>query len=276
MKTIQHRFLGDVRTPQEIKDLRQSSFDFHEELGFPVVLKHRWTLKDFKDGKVERCPLHDDLYSSDGQWDSTCFGTGFVGGFADAEIVYITLSDAPTDTIKITEQGLLTLDHHPRLTAPWIPQLQDDDMLILAEFDPESWEILDLQERYVLETVNPVTVRGPNFQRVGRNGVGKPLVVHQEAEVDKLPYGHAFYEVPLYFDAESAGGDVTPPDEDPDDPGTVGTFSEYDTVVKIRGAEQFFSSSHENVFVLAVAGDPSNTDTAIRIYGEAEGVEFHW
>lgn len=118
MKTLKHRYLGDARTPQDIKDQRRNGFDFHEELGFPVIHKHKWTLKDFQEGLVERCPNHDDLYDSDPQWDSVCFGTGFVGGYRDAEIVYITLSDAPTDTIKITPQGLLTLDQHPRITAP--------------------------------------------------------------------------------------------------------------------------------------------------------------
>jgi hypothetical protein len=101
-------------------------------------------------------------------------------------------------------------------------------------------------------------------------------VVHQEADVDKLPDGHSLYEVPLYFDPNAAGGDVTPPNEDPDDPGTVGTYSEFDTVVKIRGAEEFFYSTHEVTFVLAVAGTFVNTETSVKIYGEAEGVEFHW
>lgn len=118
MKTISHRYLGGLDVPQDIRDLRQSSFDFHEELGYPVIFKHRWTLKDFREGLVERCPNHDELYHSDPTWDPICFGTGFVGGFKDAEIVYISLSDAPIDSIKITDQGLLTLDQHPQMTAP--------------------------------------------------------------------------------------------------------------------------------------------------------------
>ncbi len=137
-KTIHHRYLGGPGTPQDIKDLRQSSFDFHESLGYPVIFKHRWTLKDFQDGLVEQCPLHDDLYNSDPSWDEVCFGTGYVGGYRDAEIVYISFSDAPTDTIKITPQGLLQFDQHPQITAPWTPYMQDDDLLIMATFDPDT------------------------------------------------------------------------------------------------------------------------------------------
>ncbi len=118
MKTLEHRYLGDRNTPQDIRDLRQSSFDFHQELGYPIIHKHRWTLQDAEKGLVEKCPLHDDIYGTDPSWDPVCFGTGFVGGFRDAEIVYISLSDAPVDTIKITPQGVLTLDQHPQMTAP--------------------------------------------------------------------------------------------------------------------------------------------------------------
>jgi len=41
MKTIEHQYLGGPGTPQDIKDLRKASFDFHETLGYPVLFKHR-------------------------------------------------------------------------------------------------------------------------------------------------------------------------------------------------------------------------------------------
>ncbi len=65
MKTITHRELGGAGTPQDIKDLRSNSYDFHEELGYPVLFKHKWTLKDYEKGLVQRCPNHDDLYNAD-------------------------------------------------------------------------------------------------------------------------------------------------------------------------------------------------------------------
>jgi hypothetical protein len=91
-----------------------------------------------REGLVQQCPLHDDLYSSDKTSCPICFGTGFMGGYKDAEIVYVSISDAPTDAIKITNQGLLTFDQHPQITAPWIPYMQDGDLLITATFDPET------------------------------------------------------------------------------------------------------------------------------------------
>lgn len=135
-----------------------------------------------------------------------------------------------------------------------------------------------MNERFILETVTQVTVRGPNFNRLGRNGLGKPLVVHQEADVDKLPAGHPAYEVPLYYDpSDDGGGDVTPPEHDPDDPGTVGTYTAYDTVVKIRGTETFTPSSHSVDIRVAVMEDNGiSPGTDIRIYGEDVGTIIIW
>lgn len=87
---------------------------------------------------MEQCPLHNDLYGADVSWDPVCFGTGYVGGYRDAEIVYVSLSDAPIDTIKITPTGLLQFDQHPQLTAPWIPYMEDDDLIIIADFEEDS------------------------------------------------------------------------------------------------------------------------------------------
>lgn len=153
--------------------------------------------------------------------------------------------------------------------------MQDGDIIIFAEFDAETWEVLDLRDRYVLKTVNQVTVRGPGYSRKPRTAVGKPFIVHQETTVDKLPYGHPFYEVPLYFDYNSVDPDITPPDEDPTDPGTVGTYSAVSINVRIRGAEQFFSSSVERQILVDVEGELSSSARDMRIEGEGEGVEFH-
>lgn len=65
--------------------------------------------------------------------------------------------------------------------------MQDGDLLITATFDPETWEVLDLGDRYVLKIVDQITVRGPGYNRHKRNAIGKPFIVHQEATVDKLP-----------------------------------------------------------------------------------------
>src|SRR4051812_25266272 len=131
--TLASRTLGDSRTPPEVKELRSASFELHNELGFPVIHKHRWNEQDLREGRVQQCPLHDDLYDSDLSFDDVCFGTGYVGGFSDPTIVFVTLQDAKTDTIQINSAGVLIMDQHPQLTAPWIPEMGDGDIVILTD-----------------------------------------------------------------------------------------------------------------------------------------------
>jgi hypothetical protein len=277
-KTLAQNYLGGPATPQDIKDLRQNSFDYHRDLGYPVIFKHRWTEKDLREGLVEQCPLHDDIYDGDLSWDPVCFGTGYVGGYRDGDIIYVSISDAPQDVIKITPQGILQYDHHPQMTAPWFPTMQDNDLIIVATFDPETWEIVDLAERYTLREVNQITMRGPGYQRQGRNAIGKPFTVHQEAAVDKLPYGHPLYNVPVVFDSGEVPPDVDEPGDDPYDPGDdgPGTYSAVNINVRIKGAEQLIETFVEREIHLDVEGDPGTVEGHLRIYGEGEGVIIHW
>src|SRR3954468_18115522 len=92
--TLIDQYLGPANTPQEVKDLRKSSFDLHEQLGSPLVFKHRWNLDDLQAGRTWRCPYHDELYGDRGaSWDNVCFGTGFVGGYSDGAIAFATVQD---------------------------------------------------------------------------------------------------------------------------------------------------------------------------------------
>lgn len=266
--TLASRNLGGARTPQEVKQLRRSSFELHESLGFPVIHKHRWNEQDLREGLVQRCPLHDDLYDSDPSYDNVCFGTGYVGGFSDPVIVNVTLQDAATDTIKISANGTLIMDTHPSLTAPWNPEIGDGDLIILADFEPGTWDIADTHERYELKEVTPITMRGPHFVRqpeVTRNR----FRISQQANVDKLPWGHPFYDVPIVFDPS-----VVPPDPTPDDPGvdpgTLGTYSEsYSYGIRIRGSETGLHSEYDQAVRVAVQPDDPSTSTSqsVRIVG---------
>ncbi len=268
-KTLVHQTLGGPGTPQEIKDIRKSSFDLHEELGYPVVFKHRWNILDEREGRATKCPYHDELYEQSPRNCEYCFGTGYVGGFADGQVVYVTLQDAPTDIIKLTPQGLLQMDQHPQMTAPWLPEMGDGDMVILADFNPRNWDIQDVHERYTLRQVNPITMRGPGWNRMSST-TSKRLRVSQESAADKLPYGHEFYEIPIIFNYDDVPPDPTAPD-DPNPP-IDGTYSAHDVSVRIRGAEQtaFPSSTTRDVRV-AVIGNNTSTSSDIRIKGKGAG-----
>lgn len=232
--TVIDQYLGPAGTPQEVRDLRKSSFDLHEQLGTPVVFKHRWNLDDLAAGRTWRCPYHDELYGNrDVTWDTTCFGTGFVGGYADGQIVFATIQDTQETAIRISPQGVLTMDMHPAMTAPWLPEMGDGDLLIVADFIPDSWTISDTFERYVLRDVTPVTMRGPGWGR--QNGA----LVHrqrisQQSQIDRLPPGHQLYQVPIVFNYSHVPPDPTPPYVP--EPGDVG-YSEFEISARLRGID---------------------------------------
>jgi hypothetical protein len=261
--------LGTGRTPQEVKDLRESSFELHQELGFPVIHKHRWNEVDLREGRAQQCPLHDELYDRAPQNCPYCFGTGYVGGYSDGTIVYVTLQDTPQDTIKILPTGTLQMDQHPQMTAPWIPEMGDGDMIILADFEMGSWEIEDVHERYVLRQVNPITIRGPGWGRQQATTKSR-FRISQEAAADKLPYGHELYNVPIVFDYNTVPPDIIPPDDD--EPLEIGTYTSMKVGVRIIGMEtdERDSSIERNVNV-EVAGDRTSISRGVRIIGKGRG-----
>lgn len=274
--TLASRNLGGARTPNEVKELRQSSFELHESLGFPVIFKHRWNARDLQEGLVQRCPLHDDILDNDAAFDNVCFGTGYVGGYSDPYIVYVTLQDAATNTIKISQNGVLIMDQHPQLTAPWNPEMGDGDIIILADFRPGTWEVADTHERYELREVTPITMRGPGFgtqPEMTRNR----FRISQESSVDKLPWDHPLYSLPLVFDPN-----VIPVDPSHDDPGVdpnlEGTYAESPTYgIRIAGTATGLTSSTSRAVGVAVVPGAANTGVSqgVRIRGEVGGVIVH-
>jgi hypothetical protein len=135
MKIAQWNYLGPRSTPQEVRDLRKASFDYHRTYGMPIVHKHKWNAQDVREGRAVRCPFDDISYDSGSIECPYCFGTGFLGGWDDGAITYITLADTPTDTIRPTSEGLLILETHPAFTAPWTPIMGDGDLIITADLN---------------------------------------------------------------------------------------------------------------------------------------------
>lgn len=270
-KTLVEYNLGPRNTPQEVKELRRSNFDYHEQLGYPVIHKHRWNERDFRNGRVQQCPLHDDILDQDVSYDNICFGTGYVGGFGDPSIVNVSIADAPEDVFRLTPQGVLIRDQHPQMTAPWIPEMGDGDLIIVADFDPISYEILDLHDRYVLREVNPATIRGPNLAP-SHNALGRPLRVSQASQLDKLPYNHYLYEVPVIFDQNIPLPQPISPTPIPEGY----SYTEFEVSTHIRGAETHTTASTSRDVRVSVAGTVSSTTTGVRIKGASGGVIIRW
>lgn len=264
--------LGPRSTPQEVKDLRKAVLDKHLQLGMPVIHKRRWTLKDVRDGHAKICPLHDDALDSSGQWDNYCFGTGILGGWQDGAITYMTLSDTQEDTIRVGPGGALLFDRHPAFTAPWLPEMGDGDLIITADFDLNTWDILEERERYVLQEVTPKTMRG--FQSKVQT---KEYRVHQSGQVDKLPYDHEWYRVPIVFDYIGTPIPTGPgPGDDPDDypfpSPTQGRYTEFSMSVRITGSDPgWITSATERSAKVIGFGNATEHSQGVRVRGTSEG-----
>ena len=236
-------------TPREIRELRRHNLEFHHRLGTPVIFKRRKTLEDIEAGSEIYCPYHFDIqFQSDLTGCPHCFGTGILGGFDSGIIVFVTLGDSATDQFQLTDQGLLTRMTHPQSSAPWKPEMHDGDLLILADFHPDTYEIISSDDRFEINQVQPVTPRGgapagfaKNRDRNAYNFIPRhSMLVAQTFRTDLLPLGHRFYDIPIEEPDSSSYPPLpaAPPGTDPDDfnpvpPSTV----EVSMVMRITGGE---------------------------------------
>lgn len=263
--TVVNYFLGPKSTPHEVKDLRRSTFDYHSTYGMPVVHKHRWNERDVKNGLAIHCPYHfSDVYEQGWADCPYCFGTGYLGGFADGVIVWVTFSDATENRIRVGPNGVLMFDREPQMVAPWIPDMGNSDLIITADFEPDTFDIVEERDRYTMKEVTPVTVRG--FQRQVQT---KEFRVQQNSQIDRVPDGDIFYQVPIVFDY----GNLPPLPPDPDHPGTTTSTtiglriqgepylgqSQVLVPLRINGLGSTGTSTHD----IRVWGDPSDSDVVI-------------
>jgi hypothetical protein len=234
-------------TPREIRELRRHTLEFHHRLGTPVLFKRRKTQADVEAGREVRCPYNYDVaYHSDLSTCPYCFGTGILGGFDSAVIVFVTMGDTPTDQFQLTEQGLLARMTHPQWTAPWKPEMHDGDLIILADFDPQTLAVVSTDDRFELDEVIPVTPRGgapvgfaKNRDRNAFNFIPRhDMLVAQNFRADLLPEGHPWFNVPINEPDSSSYPPLpsAPPGTDPDDFNPVPPLTgEISMVMKITG-----------------------------------------
>lgn len=214
--------------PQDIKRARKQVLDYLNTLGQPVVWKHKWTEDDVNAGRAQYCPYCRNVqYRQASQTDPNCFGTGFLGGFDDGVLVWMTFGDTTLDIFKLTREGVLIKDNHPQCSAPWEPTFSDGDLLLTCELAKDLWTITSLGDRYVAQETTPVTPRGTRSNTAG--SVLYP--VSQSFQADQLPLNHPYYAVPVLFDYSGLpAAPAVPPGGDPSDYG-VGSISTYDLPV---------------------------------------------
>ena len=245
MKLATYTDLGATNIPQEVRRLRRETWDYHRRLGTPVILKHKWTEEDVEIGAAQYCPYCRDLaYEQGVDWDPYCFGTGYLGGYADGVITFVTLGDALEDVFKLDEKGALYRDQHPICTAPWMPKMADGDLIIAADFNPDTWDPISFNERYVLKEVTPVAPRGaggslttPAFSRSFRaRNQNRSHLVAQNFQIDHVPSTDRRYSVPVEFVYSGLPTPPIPlPGDDPDNYPTLPHVSSQERIIVIHG-----------------------------------------
>ena len=211
----------DPTAPNDVQQFRKIAVESHKLHGQPVILKSRFTERDVEAGLTVRCPYdHDEVMEQGRQWDPYCFGTGYLGGFADGIITFATLVDAPVDKMKLDKQGAIYIEQDPHFIFPWTPTIGNGDLVITGIFSPNTYDIVELTERYLMDEITPTTLRGHgNYQR--------PFLTQQTATIEKLPLTHELYQVPVVFDYSTLPPAPHPgPGADPDvqpivDPGNI-------------------------------------------------------
>jgi hypothetical protein len=267
MRIAEWNYFGPRSTPHEVRDLRKASFQYHQTLGMPIVHKHKWNEIDVREGRAQHCPFHDIAYDESNIDCPYCFGTNFLGGWDNGAITYITIADAATDTIKQTEQGVLYIDTHPTFTAPWVPTMGDEDIIITADFDSQTWDIIVERERYVLREVTARTMRG--FQAKVQT---REYKVHQEGAIDKLPLTDYRYKVPIIFDYGAVPlPPVVPPGGDPDDYPSGYSTTSFNIGVRVTGGEYGQTSVMSQDVRVFGGGTNSAVAYGVRITGKDPG-----
>lgn len=225
--------VGPQSVPREVRELRRHSLDFHTRLGQPVIVKRKLTLLDIEEGTAVKCPYHTDVqYDSNMASCPYCFGTGVLGGYADAVITFMAIGDTPTDLWRLTDAGLLQRMEHPQVTSPWFPFIHDGDLIITADFAADDWTVIETHDRYMADVVSPVRMRGSApLGFATRRDRGKlnfakrnDMVVSHAFELDRLPESHPLYDVPIDNDNvvyPPIDPNVPVPGQDPDDPPIV-------------------------------------------------------
>lgn len=202
----------DPRAPADVQEFRRSALEAQMMYGEPVVLKSRYTERDVEEGRAIRCPYdHDATFEQGRQWDPYCFGTGYLGGFADGVITFVTIADAPVDKIRLDRSGGLYMQQEPQMIAPWTPTIGEGDLIITGRFHKDNWTVIELLDRYLIDEVTPSTLRGhseyPDPDR---------YVTQQNCQITLLPHTHELYQVPIVFDYDAPPEPVTPgPGVDP-------------------------------------------------------------
>ena len=229
-----------------------------------MIFKHRWNKRDVEAGLAQPCPLHDEAYGQDLASCPYCFGTGYLGGYADGIVAYVTFTDAPESRIRVGPGGVLLFQTDPDMQAPWLPEMGTGDLLIQAAFN-EDMEVTELADRFVLGDVKKITMRGYQ-EKVQYN----EFRVNQQSNAIRVPDGDVLQDVPLVFDYDDVVyPPIDPGDDDDDNPVPPAVRTQVTRGIRIVGRLATGSASVTRGIGIEGYGEMNIVTRGIFLEGEA-------
>lgn len=179
--------------------------------GEKAIIRRVWKLDDYIAGSVTRCVVCQagttssqrsriaSVYQQAGEsYCSSCYGTGFTGGFEPTiYISYVLISDEGREW-KHEETGTMEVSRM-MVQFPWTPLLDPGDLLVRIRTWSGDTPVQEL-DRYVLGSTDQVTVRTGPARRTSptMTTLHDPLtLVAQKAEVRNLSQDHPYRGVPI-------------------------------------------------------------------------------
>jgi hypothetical protein len=150
----------DGSTPAEVRNVRQSVFDYMFKYGNPVVIKRIYNTDDVAAGITEWDSTFDDVYE---QSSTVGPNLGFSAGWNDGYFTYMTLGDGniPIDDDSPNRTGSFKLFVTSGV-APWVPSIQDGDIIITTRVELSQNNAITITgtgDRFRVQKVFPVPLR---------------------------------------------------------------------------------------------------------------------
>lgn len=221
------KYIGEHNVPNDIAHTRRYVYELMRRMGTPVMIKKMITDDDVIAGTAEKSPNFDDVYGQTRNRDPISHGIGYVSvekhpeewidlstshiivsktqpantipapkyrGYGPGLLIWVIEPDAAVDFYKQLPEGVLMKIQTAHATAPWWPDINDNDLLIHIELDRAGY-VKGTAERYQAKQTNPVSIRGSNERTHGgrheyTGDFGTRYVVNTTFEMVLLPENH--------------------------------------------------------------------------------------
>lgn len=222
-------FYGDRDVPNDVRKRRRQVMNALRRVGTPVIVKHMYNIDDIEAGIAQESPNFSSVYkqtrhndpishgigfcsieTSDDEWVSptgqlvtspTKPGEGYIQapkyrGFGPGYLTYAILPDASQDIFKLSESGVLIRVQEATAQMAWYPEINDNDLIIVAQID-RTGNIIQTRERFQAKQTNPISMRG--HDRRGRleatEDFGNRHVINQQFQMTRVPSNDALMSV---------------------------------------------------------------------------------